>query len=58
MFVAKLPGSMYATHAMNAGPRKGRRRNLLPSAEDASLARAGRRSVSRACHHGRFPAKV
>ena len=26
MFVAKLPGSMYATAAMNAGPRKGRRR--------------------------------
>jgi hypothetical protein len=26
MFVAKLPGSMYATHATKAGPRKGRMR--------------------------------
>src|SRR5205809_6731721 len=28
MFVAKLPGSMYATQATNAGPRKGRMRKL------------------------------
>ena len=29
MFVAKLPGSMYATQAMNAGPRNGRIRNRV-----------------------------
>src|SRR4030067_1877672 len=30
MLVAKLPGSMYATHATNAGPRKGNRRAKNP----------------------------
>ena len=29
MFVAKFPGSTYATHAMNAGPRKGSRRQRV-----------------------------
>src|SRR3990172_3750072 len=30
MLVAKLPGSMYATQATNAGPRKGNRRGRNP----------------------------
>ena len=29
MLVAKLPGSMYATHAMNAGPRNGSARKRV-----------------------------
>ena len=29
MFVAKLPGSMYAMQAMNAGPRNGRTRKRV-----------------------------
>ncbi len=40
MFVAKLPGSMYATHATNAGPMNGSSRNRVVAAED-SLARPG-----------------
>ena len=30
MFVAKFPGSMYATQAMNAGPRNGSARKRVP----------------------------
>src|SRR5512138_1653615 len=41
MFVAKLPGSTYATAAMNAGPRNGsRRRRRPPCAEPFSTSRA------------------
>src|SRR3954453_21799835 len=41
MFVAKLPGSMYATHAMNAGPRNGRRRKRVRWRASSTVRRPG-----------------
>src|SRR6266540_1063641 len=47
MLVAKLPGSMYATHAMNAGPRKGRIRNRVRCRASSTVRRPSGSSAAR-----------